>query len=193
MSTVLPKDKSYTLELGDQPLVIKTGELAQQANASVICQMGDTVCMSNCTISSKEREGVDFLPLQVVYQEKYYAGGSIAGSRFRPWMMRFGFMPPHPSIFCRRELFERLGYYRTDYRIAADHELMVRFLWKARIRTAYLPEAIIAMRTGGTSTRSMGARWLACRENVRACRENGIYANLPMQLAKYAVKVFQYF
>jgi len=117
----------------------------------------------------------------------------IAGSRFRPWMMRFGFMPPHPSIFCRRELFERLGYYRTDYRIAADHELMVRFLWKARIRTAYLPEAIIAMRTGGTSTRSMGARWLACRENVRACRENGIYANLPMQLAKYAVKVFQYF
>ncbi len=83
MSTVLPKDKSYTLELGDQPLVIKTGELAQQANASVICQMGDTVCMSNCTISSKEREGVDFLPLQVVYQEKYYAGGSIAGSRFR--------------------------------------------------------------------------------------------------------------
>ena len=117
----------------------------------------------------------------------------ISGRKFRPWMMRFGFMPPHPSIFCRRELFERLGYYRTDYRIAADHELMVRFLWKARIRTAYLPEAIIAMRTGGTSTRSMGARWLACRENVRACRENGIYANLPMQLAKYAVKVFEYF
>jgi glycosyltransferase involved in cell wall biosynthesis len=115
----------------------------------------------------------------------------ISGRKFRPWMMRYGFMPPHPSIFCRRALFEKLGYYRTDYRIAADHELMVRFLWKAGIRTAYLPEAIVTMRTGGMSTRSAGARWTACRENVRACRENGIYANLPMQLAKYAVKVFE--
>lgn len=116
----------------------------------------------------------------------------ISARRFRPWMMRFGFMPPHPTIFCRRELFERLGYYRTDYRIAADHELMIRFLWKAAIRTAYLPEAIIHMRPGGLSTRSLANRWLACRENVRACRENGIYANLPMQLLKYAVKVFEY-
>ena len=116
----------------------------------------------------------------------------VSGKKFRPWMMRYGFMPPHPTIFCRRELFERLGYYRTDYRISADHELMIRFLWKAGIRTAYLPEAIITMRTGGMSTRSARARWLACRENVRACRENGIYANLPMQLAKYAMKVFEF-
>jgi len=116
----------------------------------------------------------------------------ISGRRFRPWMMRYGFMPPHPSIFCRRALFEKLGCYRTDYRIAADHELMIRFLWKAGIRTAYLPEAIVTMRTGGMSTRSAGARWIACRENVRACRENGIYANMPMQLAKYAVKVFEF-
>jgi glycosyltransferase involved in cell wall biosynthesis len=116
----------------------------------------------------------------------------ISGRRFRPWMMRYGFMPPHPAIFCRRALFGKLGCYRTDYPIAADHELMIRFLWKARIRTAYLPEPIITMRTGGMSTRSFGARWQGCRENVRACRENGIYANMPMQLLKYAVKVFEY-
>jgi len=117
---------------------------------------------------------------------------NISGRRFGPWMMRYGFMPPHPGIFCRRALFEQLGYYRTDYRISADHELMIRYLWKAGIRTAYLPETIITMRTGGRSTCSAAARWLACRENVRACRENGIYANLPMQLLKYAVKVFEY-
>ncbi len=83
MSTVLPKDKSFTLELGDKQLIVRTGALATQANASVVCQMGDTVSMSNCTVSANERAGVDFLPLQVVYQEKYYAGGAIAGSRFR--------------------------------------------------------------------------------------------------------------
>ncbi len=74
--------KEYSLELGNQSLVIKTGLFAQQANATVICQMGDTVAMGNCTVG-RARDGVDFLPLQVVYQEKYYAGGKIAGSRFR--------------------------------------------------------------------------------------------------------------
>lgn len=64
-------------------MIIKTGLLATQANASVLCQMGDTVVMGNCTVSPRARDGVDFLPLQVVYQEKYYAGGKIAGSRFR--------------------------------------------------------------------------------------------------------------
>ncbi len=75
--------KEYTLDLGNQPLVVKTGMLGNQANATVLCQMGETVSMSNCTMSAQPREGVDFLPLQVVYQEKYYAGGVIAGSRFR--------------------------------------------------------------------------------------------------------------
>lgn len=75
--------KEYSLALGDESLVIKTGQLATQANSTVLCQMGDTVAMSNVTVSPKARAGVDFLPLQVVYQEKYYAGGKIAGSRFR--------------------------------------------------------------------------------------------------------------
>jgi len=81
-ATAIPSQKEYTLELGDKPMVVRTGMLANQANATVLCQMGETVCMSNCTVS-KAREGVDFLPLQVVYQEKFYAGGKIAGSRFR--------------------------------------------------------------------------------------------------------------
>ena len=76
-------DKEYTLELGDQKMIVRTGLIANQANATVLCQMGETVSMGNCTVSSRPREGVDFLPLQLVYQEKYYAGGKIAGSRFR--------------------------------------------------------------------------------------------------------------
>jgi polyribonucleotide nucleotidyltransferase len=76
-------NKEYTLELGDQKLTIKTGMLANQTSATVLCQMGDTISMSNVTLSRTARSGVDFLPLQVVYQEKYYAGGKIGGGRFR--------------------------------------------------------------------------------------------------------------
>jgi polyribonucleotide nucleotidyltransferase len=63
--------------------VFRTGALATQANGSILCQVGDTVVLGNCTVSAKPREGIDFLPLQLVFQEKYYAGGKVAGSRFR--------------------------------------------------------------------------------------------------------------
>ncbi|UPA22342.1 polyribonucleotide nucleotidyltransferase [Candidatus Peribacteria bacterium] len=76
-------EKQYTLELGDQKLTFSTGKIARQANATVLAQMGDTVCMGNVTVSEKPRDGVDFLPLQLVYQEKYYAGGKICGGRYR--------------------------------------------------------------------------------------------------------------
>ena len=76
-------DREYSLELGNESLIVRTGLLGNQANATVLCQMGDTVSMGNLTVSAKARDGVDFLPLQVVYQEKFYAGGKIAGSRFR--------------------------------------------------------------------------------------------------------------
>ncbi len=73
----------YSLELGDKTLIFKMGQLAGQASGAVVGQMGDTVSLATFTASAKERDGVDFLPLSVTYQEKYYAGGKIAGSRFR--------------------------------------------------------------------------------------------------------------
>ena len=81
-TAAIAANKEYTLELGDQKLTIKTGMLANQTSATALCQMGDTVSMSNVTLSRTARSGVDFLPLQVVYQEKYYAGGKIGGGRF---------------------------------------------------------------------------------------------------------------
>jgi polyribonucleotide nucleotidyltransferase len=69
--------------LGDEQMTFRPNLVATQSNASVLAQMGDTVVLGNVTISAKPREAVDFLPLQVVYQEKYYAGGKVAGSRFR--------------------------------------------------------------------------------------------------------------
>jgi polyribonucleotide nucleotidyltransferase len=82
VSAIAPQ-KEYTLELGDQSMTVKTGMLANQTSATALCQMGDTVSMSNVTLSREARSGVDFLPLQVVYQEKYYASGKICGGRFR--------------------------------------------------------------------------------------------------------------
>jgi glycosyltransferase involved in cell wall biosynthesis len=111
---------------------------------------------------------------------------------FRLWMLRFGFMPPHPSFFARRELFERLGDYRTDYRIAADYELLVRFLWRHRVRYQYLDMTMTRMRLGGMSTRSWRSNLILNQEIVRGCRANGLWTALPLLGFKYLFKVFEF-
>ena len=89
-------------------------------------------------------------------------------------------------------MFDRYGCYKTDYRIAADYELIIRFLYTHRAVYKYLPVDLVRMRTGGRSTKSLHSTLILNREIVRACRENGIYTNLPLLTLKYAIKIFQY-
>jgi polyribonucleotide nucleotidyltransferase len=74
--------KTYTLPLGDKELIVEVGKLAQLANGSCTVRYGDTVILATATMSKEARDGVDFLPLMVNYQEKMYASGKIKGSRF---------------------------------------------------------------------------------------------------------------
>lgn len=108
--------------------------------------------------------------------------------RWRPWMHRFGFMPPHPGVYVRRAVFERLGLYRTDYRISADFELMVRYFCRAGVRTRYLPRCAVRMSPGGLSTSGLKSKILLNRENVKAERENGYRSCFAMMLPKYLFK-----
>lgn len=118
---------------------------------------------------------------------RYYSGAF-----WKPWMLRWGLMPPHPSFAIRREHFARLGGYLPDtFRIAADHELLVRYLYKAHLRTRYLPLCTTAMRLGGLSTDGVRARLRLNREIVRANRMNGLWCCLPMMAPKYAYKAFE--
>lgn len=111
---------------------------------------------------------------------------------WRPWMLRWGFMPPHPSVYIRRECFERLGDYALDYQIAADYALLVRFLRRAGLRAQYLPLCMVVMRMGGKSTRGWRSNLKLNQEIVRGNREAGYFCCLPMLLPKYAFKVWEF-
>lgn len=82
-----------------------------------------------------------------------------------------GWMPGHPTLLLKREIYEKYGLYKTDYRIAADYEFMVRFLKENRI--AYIPEKLISMYYGGTSSSGIGSYWQSFNEGNRALKENG--------------------
>jgi len=111
---------------------------------------------------------------------------------WRPWMLQWGFMPPHPSVYIRKKCFEKLGLYATDYHIAADYALLVRFLRKAKLRIAYVPMCFADMRVGGKSTRDWRSNLLLNREIVRGNREAGYFCCLPMLAPKYLFKIFEF-
>lgn len=85
-----------------------------------------------------------------------------------------GWMPPHPTFYVRRRVYETLGGYDTAYRIAADYDCMLRLLGRGGVRAAYIPEVLVKMRVGGASNRSLKNILTKSREDYRALRNSGV-------------------
>ena len=117
---------------------------------------------------------------------RYYSSDN-----FHPRKFAWGWMPAHPSCFLKQQIYEKYGYFKTDYKIAADYEIMTRFMSKYNISYSYIPKVFVKMRTGGVSSANVKSNWILNEEIVRACRENGIKTNMPKVLLKYFTKIFQ--
>jgi len=111
---------------------------------------------------------------------------------FHPRNLARGWMPPHPTLYLRRDVFERLGVYDTSYQIAADYDAMLRWLGAGRLRAAYIPEVLVKMRLGGESNRSLGRILQKSREDYRAIRNNGI-GGIATLVMKNTRKIRQFF
>jgi glycosyltransferase involved in cell wall biosynthesis len=86
----------------------------------------------------------------------------------------YGWMPPHPTFFVRKEVYQRIGVFNTDLRSAADYELMLRILLKFGMPAHYIPRVIVKMRAGGVSNASLRNRLRANREDRLAWKLNGL-------------------
>ncbi len=114
-------------------------------------------------------------------------------ARFQPSRIAWGWMPAHPGMFLHRRVFERVGPFKSDYRIAGDFEFVARAFHAGGLRYRYLAKVLVHMRTGGVSTGGWRNTLLLNREVLRACRENGIHTNLLMILSKYPYKLLEFF
>lgn len=103
-----------------------------------------------------------------------------------------GWMPPHPTFFVKREVYERLGTFETSLGSAADYELMLRFIHKFRIKVAYLPYVMVKMRAGGKSNRSMLNRFKGNWEDRKAWKLNGLTPRWYTLILKPLKKLEQY-
>lgn len=111
---------------------------------------------------------------------------------FSPFWLRFGFMPAHPSFYCKRDVFDKSGLYRLDYKIGSDYEMMVRLFRKHKISSRYVPKDFVTMRTGGASNSNLQSRLTLIKEDVKACRDNGIYTNELFICLKFLYKIFEF-
>lgn len=94
--------------------------------------------------------------------------------RFSHGKLTRGWMPPHPTVYARRALYERIGPYDTSYRIAADYDAILRMFGPGRARATYIPETLVKMRLGGVSNRNLTEIRRKTREDLRAVRSNGV-------------------
>lgn len=118
---------------------------------------------------------------------RYWKGGE-----YHPRKFYFGWMPPHPTFYVRRAVYEQFGTYDLAYSIAADYELMLRFLLRHGISTTYLDRLLVRMTTGGTSNASVRNVLTANREVYRAWRDNGLRGGGLAPVLKPLRKVSQF-
>lgn len=114
-----------------------------------------------------------------------------AGS-FRPWMLRFGHMPPHPGFYVRREAWIDVGPFDDSLRIAGDFDWMVRFFLRKRLRAKALASTLVAMRQGGVSMRGLSSKVTANRELRRALRSGRVGSHPALLWSRYALKWLQF-
>jgi len=119
---------------------------------------------------------------------RYYSA-----KNWSPSKLRLGFMPPHPSFYCKKECFERYGGYRLDFEIASDYELLIRFLQVNELRYKYLPVLMVRMGMGGKSTKSLKSNLIINKEIVKACKLNGLSTNYFLLYFKYFTKIKEFF
>lgn len=112
---------------------------------------------------------------------------------YKKGLFQKGWMPPHPTFFVKKRVYEDYGCFNTDFKIAADYELMLRFLDRNEITTHYVPEVLIKMRTGGDSNRNLKNILIKSFEDYKAWKMNNPKGGLYTIFLKNLRKLPQFF
>lgn len=169
-----------------------TGEIIGIVNSDDFFHRKDSI--------SKVAESFKNYPVQSVFADIIFVKRDNPGKvvryfsseNFKPWKMRFGFIPAHPTFFTYKANFMKYGSYDPSFDIGADFELLLRFLYKHKISYKYIPIDLMKMRTGGVSTRSLKSTLIINQENLRAFKINEFYTNYVFLFSRYFIKIFHY-
>ena len=111
---------------------------------------------------------------------------------FKPWMLSFGLMPPHPGSFFRSDVYTQVGPFNTSYRIAGDFDLFVRALAIKRLVYKVIPLVSVSMTTGGASTSGLKSYQAVTKEFARSLSANGLFSSRLLVFLRVLFKFSQF-
>ena len=112
-------------------------------------------------------------------------------NHFKRWMFRTGWMPPHPSCFINKSIFNEFGLYSLNYKIAGDFDFLVRIFYSRDINWGYLNRITVKMRQGGVSNDGFSSKRVIAREINQSLRENNVWSLPIFQLGRYAIRLLE--
>lgn len=170
-----------------------TGDVLMLINSDDLFARPDAVeLVANAFKKHPETEGV--------YADLYYVSQNNIDNIVRVWKtgeqkpMRRGWLPAHPTFYVKRDCYEKYGYFNLNYPLAADFELMLRFVEGHKIGLTYLPIHLVKMRLGGATSKNLKNIYNQDVETIKAFKENGLPGgNITYLLWRYIPKIKQFF
>lgn len=143
-----------------------------------------------------EERDIDCLWGDLVYVNRTDPGRVLRywrSSSYSEGLIKKGWMPPHPTFFVKRGVYEKYGFFNTDFKFAADYDLILRFLHKHRISGHHIPEVLVRMRAGGLTNRSIINIIKKSLEDYKALKANKLNGRIRLLMRKNISKIPQFF
>ena len=149
----------------------------------VVSDMIERMVVKNAEITFSDMIIIDKTMTKVL---RYYMA-----SYFSPWMFKIGWMPPHPTCFIKKSLFDEFGMYSLDYKVAGDFDFLVRIFYARDINWAYLNRVTVKMRQGGVSNTGFSSKKLIAKEINQSLRSNNVWSLPIFQLGRYFIRLLE--
>ncbi|WP_243751599.1 glycosyltransferase family 2 protein [Niastella caeni] len=191
---------AYVISEKDKGIYDAMNKGVKLATGDIIGILNSDDFYTGPTTLSKVAEAFEDPAVEAVYGDLQYVNATNVHLVTRTWKsgtfrkrsLYYGWMPPHPTFFVRRHIYEKCGLFNTTLRSAADYELMLRVLVKFDARVQYIPEVLVKMRTGGMSNASLKNRFRANKEDAMAWKLNNLKPYFFTMWLKPLRKVLQF-
>ncbi len=176
-------NKGIRVATGDYVGFLHCGDLF--SDKYVITKVADEILRERTDAVFADVDIVDAKDTNIVI--RHYSG-----KNFSKWKLRIGAAPPHPSLYCRREIYTRIGLYKTNYRVSSDYEMIVRMFIVNKISYSYMNFSMVKMRVGGESNNGIIGQFQQNLEIIDAAKSNKLYTNIFLVFMKLPLRLLQY-
>ena len=191
ISKYISEDDLGIYDAMNKGLKISSGEIVGVLNSDDV--FVDTNIISRIVSEFILNSQLDFVYGDVSFVDKSnYIIRKYSSSKWSDKKLSYGYMPAHPTFYCKKKLFHHFGFFRTDFKIAADFELITRFCTSTKLKYSYIPDVLVCMSIGGISTKGIRSTFIINREIKYACKLNSLRTNYFRLYLRYFKKLFEY-